>query len=304
VYHPAMIGRSMVAVAGVLWLGVLGGCGSTDPGPPPTGLAYSMATATYLVGTAIDPNIPTVSGGVPTSWAVSPALPAGLVLETTSGVISGTPTAGAAQAAYTVTASNGGGSTTATISLTVIGPPTQVTYSTSRPSYLVGEPIEPNVPTVAGGTPTQFVVIPVLPAGLSMDAVTGVITGTPTEMLAQSTFRVTASNAAGAASVNLRITVTATAVSCAIAENASCMEWNEGFGGDVQAACGVAGGRIQPVACSTADRVGRCTYAYSVPGPYTVTVSYYPGAGTAADLEAACHAADFIGGARTTWVAG
>jgi len=54
---------------------------------------------------------PTVTGTV-TGYTVSPALPAGLALSATTGVISGTPTATAAQATYTVTASNSAGSTT------------------------------------------------------------------------------------------------------------------------------------------------------------------------------------------------
>jgi uncharacterized protein (TIGR03118 family) len=50
--------------------------------------------------------------GTVTGYTVSPALPAGLALNATSGVISGTPTATAAQATYTITASNSAGSTT------------------------------------------------------------------------------------------------------------------------------------------------------------------------------------------------
>jgi hypothetical protein len=50
---------------------------------------------------------------------VSPALPSGLSLNTTSGIISGTPNAGATQAVYTITASNSSGSTTFSLSITV-----------------------------------------------------------------------------------------------------------------------------------------------------------------------------------------
>jgi hypothetical protein len=180
-----------------------------------------------------------------------------------------------------------------------------VSYSTNPAQYLVGEPIEPNVPTVTGGAPTHFVAVPPLPEGFSLDPATGIVTGTPTGLTPQTTFRITASNAAGVASVNLRITVTAAVRSCPVAENDSCLEWNEGFGSDVVTACSQAGGRIQFVACSTVDRIGRCIYAYRLPGPYTLTVSYYPGGGgTAAELEAACNAASGSGGALTTWVAG
>ncbi|NBR97430.1 MAG: hypothetical protein EBS60_07430, partial [Verrucomicrobia bacterium] len=52
----------------------------------------------------------------------SPALPFGLSLDTSSGVISGTPSAAASSADYTVTATNGTGSTTATVTIEVSAP--------------------------------------------------------------------------------------------------------------------------------------------------------------------------------------
>lgn len=75
----------------------------------PTSLAYSTNPAIYTVGVAISPNIPSSSGGVVASYSVSPSLPAGLSLNTASGVISGTPTAPATSATYTVRATNGSG---------------------------------------------------------------------------------------------------------------------------------------------------------------------------------------------------
>src|SRR5207237_8604143 len=82
---------------------------------PPSALTYSTNPATYTKGTAITANSPTSSGGAVISYGVSPALPAGLSLNTTTGVISGTPTALAPTAGYTVTATNTGGSTTARV---------------------------------------------------------------------------------------------------------------------------------------------------------------------------------------------
>src|ERR1035438_7330105 len=100
-----------------------GGGGSTSAAPPPvqppTGLTYSVNPATYTVGVAITPNSPSSSGGAVTSYSVSPSLPAGLALNSTTGVISGTPTAVTASSVFTVTATNTGGTTTATLTITV-----------------------------------------------------------------------------------------------------------------------------------------------------------------------------------------
>jgi hypothetical protein len=62
---------------------------------------------------------PTVTGSV-ASYVISPALPAGLTLDTATGRISGTPTAASGSARYTVTAQNSSGSATFDLSITVI----------------------------------------------------------------------------------------------------------------------------------------------------------------------------------------
>jgi hypothetical protein len=56
------------------------------------------------------------------SYVVSPALPAGLTLNSSTGVISGTPTTLTATSNYTITATNTGGSTPASLSITVVSP--------------------------------------------------------------------------------------------------------------------------------------------------------------------------------------
>jgi hypothetical protein len=85
----------------------------------PTNIVYAGDSATYKKDTAITTWTPTVTGTV-TAWSISPALPAGLAFNTSSGAITGTPTAATASSAnYTVTASNGTGSATKVIKITV-----------------------------------------------------------------------------------------------------------------------------------------------------------------------------------------
>ena len=96
------------------------GCGGDGSTQPPSTLNYTAGTAVYTKGVLIASNSPTSSGGAVTSYIVSPDLPAGLSLISSTGIISGTPTAVTAAAGYTVTASNAAGSTKATLTITVI----------------------------------------------------------------------------------------------------------------------------------------------------------------------------------------
>jgi len=149
---------------------------------PPSELSYSTPTAVYTVGTAITDNTPRMA------VVLSPALrltgpAAGLSLNATTGVISGTPTAVAAQAVYTVTASNAGGTTTAQLTVTVqaaLEAPKNLTYSAPLGIYKVGTAITNNSPSHQGGDVASYLVSPALPPGLTLDATSGVISGSPT----------------------------------------------------------------------------------------------------------------------------
>lgn len=97
----------------------------------PSELAYAANPAVYSVGSAIAANTPTSSGGPVKTYSVSPELPAGLTLDSVTGVIGGTPTTVTPVADYVVRACNDGGTTTVTLSITV-GPP--------LPPTIVGQP--------------------------------------------------------------------------------------------------------------------------------------------------------------------
>lgn len=84
-----------------------------------SGLTYTLTSATYCTGSAITANAVTaITGGGTIAYSVSPALPAGLALNTSTGEITGTPTTATASATYTVTASNG--TCSATRALTIL----------------------------------------------------------------------------------------------------------------------------------------------------------------------------------------
>ena len=94
-----------------------GGGGSGGSEAAPSVLSYP-SPQTYALNAAVTTLTPTVTGSV-SSYSVSPPLPAGLALDSTSGEISGTPSVTSATATYRVTASNSGGSTSFDLSITV-----------------------------------------------------------------------------------------------------------------------------------------------------------------------------------------
>ena len=175
----------------------------------PTNLTYSDNSASYPVGYAITTNTPAASGGNVASYSVSPALPAGLSLNTTTGDITGTPTTLQSSANYTITATNVAGSGTKQISITVTNSaPAALSYVTVSARYTVGASITANTPIITGGgTPTSYSVNPALPSGLALDTSTGVISGMPTVMTATASYTVTATNAVGSANKVIGINV-------------------------------------------------------------------------------------------------
>jgi hypothetical protein len=174
----------------------------------PSSLSYASNPAIYTKDIAITNNTPTSSGGAVVSYAVSPALPAGLTLDASTGVISGTPTAETAPASYTVTATNSGGSTTASVSITVHdAAPSSLSYFSNPATYTKGAAITDNMPSSSGGAVVSYAVSPALPTGLTLNTTTGVISGTPTAVTATGNYTITATNSGGLTSALVGIEV-------------------------------------------------------------------------------------------------
>jgi hypothetical protein len=178
-----------------------------QPCTPPTP-SYTANPAVYTAGVQITPNTP--AGGWVGQYKVIPALPAGLSLNTQTGVINGTPTMVTAQARYTVIASNVYGTTTTVLTITVNDqPPSALSYAISTAIYTDAVQIAPDSPTNSGGSVVSYGVKPALPAGLSLSKVTGVVSGAPTAVTPAANYTVTASNEWGSTTTLLTITVMA-----------------------------------------------------------------------------------------------
>ena len=91
---------------------------------PPVLLSYNSPNS-FTVNSLITPLSPTVTGEVNT-YSIAPDLPGGLILNASTGEISGTPNTLSTSTDYTITATNSFGSTTTVINIAVMAIPTAV----------------------------------------------------------------------------------------------------------------------------------------------------------------------------------
>jgi len=175
--------------------------------PKPTALTYPSVIAVYLVGDTVE-GTPEVVGGVCKEWSVTPALPAGVSLDTTTGVLSGSPTEVTDAATYWISCWNSGGEAHVEFSLDVTEPaPTSLTYPTIAERYYLDQPLEGVGPDSQGGTCRNFSVSPALPSGMSLNPETGELSGTPTEVTPSASYCIVGKNKGGQVSFDFKFDV-------------------------------------------------------------------------------------------------
>jgi len=189
-----------------------------DPPAPPS--ITSPNSSSLPTGTVNQPypntQLTATNGTTPYEWSVSPALPNGLEIDPTSGVISGTPLSGSngnTNHTFTVTDSTFPTRLTGTraYSLRINANVTPVTITTSSlPSGTVDQSYSGQLAASGGTSPYTFSINSgsSLPAGLSVSA-TGAITGTPTAPnIDFTTFRVQDSTIPNQQSATKPLTIT------------------------------------------------------------------------------------------------
>jgi Putative Ig domain len=161
--------------------------------PGQTGQAYNMQFS--------------ATGGTPTSWTVSSgSLPAGLTLNSSNGLLSGTPTA-TGDFNFKISASDGTTTDSQTYAMSVVDP-LKITAPPAAPAE-VNRPFSATLTASGGkqGYKWALATGSTLPDGLSLDAATGAITGTPTTG-GTSTVKVTVTDALGlTTTIDLNVSV-------------------------------------------------------------------------------------------------
>ena len=183
-------------------------------------ISISSATVTATAGTAIADITIASSGGTVVSYSIEPIIGNGLLFSTTTGTISGTPTAVSTSTSYTITATNSAGEAMVTLTITVeaaavavAAPSISITPATVTAT--AGTAITPITIASTGGTVDSYSIEPALPAGLTLDATTGTISGTPTAAANEISYTITATNASDTDTATVAITVNAAAVAVA-----------------------------------------------------------------------------------------
>ena len=192
-----------------------GGGGGGDTGPSLEAPALENAPAqSYAQNVAIEALRLSNSGGGELTSCRATSLPAGLNVAVSSDgascVISGTPSVISGQVAYTITATNATGSSSASVAMTVnllapvlVGVPLQ--------SYFLDGIISPLRLTNRGGGDLTSCTADSLPTGLSVavssDGTTCVISGTPTVVAGEAAYTITATNDTASRAASVTITV-------------------------------------------------------------------------------------------------
>ena len=199
---------------------VVAGCGGGDEDAAPAFEDDGIPDKSYVQNVRIGTEtLPAASGGDGVlTYAISPALPAGLVFDPATRQLSGTPLQAPPPTRHTYTATDsdarGPDSASLTFTITVEADLAPAFRQVSIPGkgYVQNLPIATEtLPVASGGDGAlTYAISPALPAGLVFDPATRRLSGTPTESQSATLFRYTAtdSDTVSPDSTSLTFTIT------------------------------------------------------------------------------------------------
>jgi hypothetical protein len=151
---------------------------TVDAGVATLALSYPNAVAHVGKAQGITPTVSGAQGTLAFSLTAG-TLPAGMTLDPASGVISGTPTTAQGATSVTVQVTDGSATDDATFTIEVLVHTLSLAYPSSTRDIGVPAQLSPVISHVEG-TVSYAITSGTLPAGLSLNSATGVISGTPT----------------------------------------------------------------------------------------------------------------------------
>ncbi|KNB46235.1 hypothetical protein JH06_5775 [Blastocystis sp. subtype 4] len=173
---------------------------------------------------SITPNLTKVS----TISIVSGSLPIGLSINPSTGVISGSPSQLLSSQSVTIEAMSGTAIQTVVLSFTVITPISSFSYSQS--SYVISKnhPFS-IIPTVDGDDLSFSIISGSLPIGLSLNSITGVISGSPSQSIISQSVTIKAFNQVSDQTISLIFMVLASITSFSYSQSSYVLTKNNPF---------------------------------------------------------------------------
>jgi hypothetical protein len=181
---------------GTFWQSIHCGCSLA-----PSNLSYSdNGPLSYCINQAITINSPATQGGNPSSFGISPVLPMGMFFNTTTGQITGTPTAISGGANYTITALNACGSTSRVLNIAVVSTPSAPLTISGPTSPTTNTTTNYSITAVSGATSYTWTV----PTDWTINSGQGTTTISTTAGSNVGNITVTATNTCGTSSASTK----------------------------------------------------------------------------------------------------
>ena len=191
--------------------------------------SFSYPQSTYSIAKGVSFSAsPNGSGDSITYSITSGSLPTGLSLNANSGVISGKPTQSVSNRQVTIKAQNTLGSKTTTLTFNVLGSISSFSYPKS--TYVIAKGVSFSATPSASGDSIVFSITSgSLPTGLTLNANSGVISGTPSQSVASREVTIKAQNDLGSKTVTLTFKVLVPISSFSYPESTYSIERDEPF---------------------------------------------------------------------------
>jgi len=141
-------------------------------------------------------------------FSISPSLPAGLGLNSTNGTISGTPTGPVSQGNYTITVRDGASGAEESADITLgVAPALSVRQQVYNRNIATGSDVNFSPLAISGGVEPIVSISPVLPAGLTLDPSTGVISGATNVVTSATAYQLSVTDSNGSPARTFTLTL-------------------------------------------------------------------------------------------------